>query len=233
MTNAFIRKLASTCLPPCAAAHGNAGTVHYLVRRQVVDGAVGFSVKTIRIIVAASPGTADDFFARSVAAELKSRYKPRVFVDNRPSAGGLIGNSLASKAAADGHTLGMVSVKRLVTELLHDATPYRAVADIVRRCARRIHHQCSGRNTRDTGLPEAQIDSWSGIVAPKGTPRRIVEQLHGDIVRGLRKAPLRQLFQSLGAESTPESTPDGFMRMMQEEYARYQTLIRVGGIKVE
>ena len=111
--------------------HGNCGTVHYLVRRQVVDGAVGFSVKTIRIIVAASPGTADDFFARSVAAELKSRYKPRVFVDNRPSAGGLIGNSLVSKAAADGHTLGMVSVKRLVTELLHDATPYRAVADIV------------------------------------------------------------------------------------------------------
>jgi tripartite-type tricarboxylate transporter receptor subunit TctC len=85
----------------------------------------------------------------------------------------------------------------------------------------------------EVGLPEAQVDSWSGIVAPKGTPRRIVEQLHGDIVRGLRKAALRELFVRQGAESTPESTPDGFTRLMHGEYLRYQTLIREGGIKPE
>jgi tripartite-type tricarboxylate transporter receptor subunit TctC len=85
----------------------------------------------------------------------------------------------------------------------------------------------------EVGLPEAQVDTWSGIVAPKGTPRRVVEQLHGDIVRGLRKAALRELFMRQGAESTPESTPDGFTRMMQGEYSRYQALIRVGGIKPE
>jgi tripartite-type tricarboxylate transporter receptor subunit TctC len=85
----------------------------------------------------------------------------------------------------------------------------------------------------EVGLPEAQVDTWSGIVAPRGTPRRIVEQLHGDIVRNLRKAELRDLFVRQGAESTPESTPDGFSRMMQEEYLRYQTLIRVGGIRPE
>jgi len=85
----------------------------------------------------------------------------------------------------------------------------------------------------EVGLPEAQFDSWSGIVAPRGTPRRIVEQLHGDIVRGLRKAALRELFVRQGAESTPESTPDGFTRLMHGEYLRYQTLIREGGIKPE
>jgi tripartite-type tricarboxylate transporter receptor subunit TctC len=85
----------------------------------------------------------------------------------------------------------------------------------------------------EVGLPEAQFDSWSGIVAPKGTPRRIVEQLHGDIVRGLRKVALRQRFMRQGAESTPEGTPDGFMRHMQEEYLRYQALIRDGGIRPE
>ena len=64
-------------------------------------------------------------------------------------------------------------------------------------------------------------------------PRRIVEQLHGDIVRGLRKAGLRELFVRQGAESTPEGTPDGFSRLMQVEYLRYQALIRDGGIKPE
>jgi tripartite-type tricarboxylate transporter receptor subunit TctC len=85
----------------------------------------------------------------------------------------------------------------------------------------------------ELGLPEAQFDSWSGIVAPRGTPRRIVEQLHGDIVRGLRKAALREQFARQGAESTPESTPDGFSRLMHIEYLRYRALIREGGIKPE
>jgi len=81
------------------------------------------------------------------------------------------------------------------------------------------------------GLPEAQFDSWSGIVAPKGTPRRIVEQLHSDIVRVLRKREMRELFARQGAETMPESTPDGFTRLMQSEYLRYQTLMREEGIK--
>jgi tripartite-type tricarboxylate transporter receptor subunit TctC len=85
----------------------------------------------------------------------------------------------------------------------------------------------------ELGLPEAQFDSWSGIVAPRGTPRRIVEQLHGDVVRGLRKPAVRVLFARQGAESTLENTPDGFMRLMQGEYLRYQALIREGGIKPE
>jgi len=85
----------------------------------------------------------------------------------------------------------------------------------------------------EVGMPDAQFDRWSGIVAPSGTPRRIVEQLHGDIVHGLRKATLRAQFARQGAESTPESTPDGFMRLMQEEYLRYQALIRDRGIRLD
>jgi tripartite-type tricarboxylate transporter receptor subunit TctC len=295
--------------------------------------------KPIRIIVASSPGTASDFFARSLGEELSAVYKQRVVIDNRAGAGGLIGNNMVSKANADGYTLGMVDVTRIITELMRDRAPYSALADIVgvthvasitnvlavtntlpvrtapdfvaqararpgefnyaslgigsaSHLAGEVFTQAVGiaavhvpfRNLYDSiiemglgrvhyavytlpsvlpplregrmralavmtpqrspalpnvpaiaevGLPEAQFDSWSGVVAPKGTPRRIVEQLHGDIVRGLRKAALRELFVRQGAESTPEGTPDGFTRMMQVEYAKYQTMIRVGGIKPE
>ena len=298
-----------------------------------------YPVKTIRIIVATSPGAADDFFARVLGDELEAIYRQRVVIENRPGAGGLIGNRLVSRAKADGYTLGMVGVTRLITELLRDEAPFQALADIVgvahvasitnvlavtpaipvrtarefvayaRARAGELNYASLGigsashlagevftralgidavhvpyRNVSDTyvemvlgrvhyaiytlpavlgpvrgaqlralavmtpqrsaalpavpaiaefGLPEAQFDSWSGIVAPKGTPRRIVEQLHGDIVRGLRKGTLRKLFVRQGAESTPESTPDGFMRHMQEEYLHYQALIRDGGIKPE
>jgi len=294
-----------------------------------------FPVKPIRIIVATSPGAADDFFARLVAGELEAFYRQRIIIENRAGAGGLIGNILLSRATADGYTLGMVSVTRITTQLARDQPSYRALADIVGvahvasitnvlavapalpvrtasefaayACPRfgELNYASLGvgsashlagelftralrveamhvpfRNVSDTfvemglgrvhyavytlpavltsvrdgrlralavmtpqrspalpavpaiaefGLPEAQFDSWSGIVAPRGTPRRIVEQLHGDIVRGLRKTALRRQFVRQGAESTPESTPDGFMRLMQEEYLRYHALIRDGG----
>lgn len=298
-----------------------------------------YPVKPIRIIVASSPGTASDLFARSLGEELGAFYRQRVVIDNRSGAGGLIGNTLVSRANADGYTLGMVDVTRIITELIRDQPPYRALADVVgvthvasitnvlavtpsipvrtapefvayaRARVGELNYASLGigsashlagevftravgidavhvpfRNLTDSivemalgrvhyavftlpavlgpvrdgrmralavmtpqrspvlpavpaigevGLPEAQVDSWSGIVVPKGTPRRIVEQLHGDIVRGLRKAALRELFVRQGAESTPESTPDGFTRLMHGEYLRYQTLIREGGIKPE
>lgn len=298
-----------------------------------------YPVKTIRIIVASSPGTASDIFARSLGEDLGDFYGQRVIVDNRPGAGGLIGNIRVSKANADGYTLGMIDVTRVITELMRDPPPYRALADIIgvthvasitnvlvtvpsmlarsapefvayaRASAGELNYASLGigsashlagelfnralginavhvpyRSLSDSfieialgrvhyaiytlpavlgpvrdgriralavmtpkrsptlpavpaiaevGLPEAQVDTWSGIVAPRGTPRRIVEQLHGDIVRGLRKAALRELFARQGAESMPESTPEGFTRMMRGEYLRYQALIREGGIKPE
>jgi tripartite-type tricarboxylate transporter receptor subunit TctC len=298
-----------------------------------------YPVKPIRIIVASSVGAADDFFARLLADELEVHYQRRVLIENRAGAGGLIGNTRVSRANADGYTLGMVGVTRLITELMREQPPYRALGDIVgvahvasitnvlavtrtlpvstarefvtyarvrpgelnyaslgigsashlaaevfsralgidavhvpfrvatdsfvEMALGRVHYAIytlpsalgpvrEGRlralavmtpqrsptlpnvpAIAEVGLPEAQFDSWCGIVAPTGTPRRIVEQLHSDIARALRKNGLRERFVRQGAESTPDSTPDGFMRHMQEEYLRFQSIIRVGGIKPE
>ena len=298
-----------------------------------------YPLRPIRIIVAGSPGSADEFFARILAEPLEAAYGERLVIDPRPGAGGLIGNMLVSRASSDGYTLGMVGVTRLITALMREQPPYRALADISAvvhvasitnvlvvapdiplrtaaefvRYARvrpgelnyaslgigsashlagalfsralhidavhvpfrtvtgttvemglgRVHYAVltlpsvigplrEGRlralavmtpqrsamlqqvpAIAEVGLPDAQFDSWSGVVAPRGTPRRIIEQLHGDITRVLRKTEMRKRFDSQGAESVSDSTPDGFMRMMQDEYVRYEGLIRAGGIKPE
>lgn len=167
-----------------------------------------YPLKPIRIIVAASPGAADDFFARALGID--AMHVPfRMVSDTFVEMGlGRVHYAVYILPAV----LGPVREGRL--RALAVMTPQRSstLPDVPA--------------IAEVGLPEAQFDSWSGIVAPKGTPRRIVEQLHGDIVRGLRKVALRERFMRQGAESTPESTPDGFMRHMQEEYLRYQALIR-------
>ena len=74
---------------------------------------------------------AQEFECSFEAAVVGAYYGKRVIVENRPGAGGLIGNMHVSKASADGHTLGMVDVTRIITELMRDPPPYRALADII------------------------------------------------------------------------------------------------------
>ena len=99
--------------------------------RAHAQSAPDYPVKPIRIIVASSVGAADDFFARLLADELETLYQRRVLIENRPGAGGLIGNKRMSQAPADGYTLGMVGVTRLITELMREQPPFRALGDIV------------------------------------------------------------------------------------------------------
>ena len=64
-----------------------------------------YPARTIRIIVAASPGAAEDFFARTVGTELEDVYRRRVIVDNRAGGNTIIGTELVAKAAPDGYTI--------------------------------------------------------------------------------------------------------------------------------
>lgn len=66
-----------------------------------------YPTKPMRIIVPASPGGGTDAAARIIAAALTQGLGQQVVVENRPGAGGLIGNEVAAKAPADGYTLLM------------------------------------------------------------------------------------------------------------------------------
>lgn len=64
-----------------------------------------FPEKPITLIVAYPPGGDSDATARLFADKLSQRLKQPVLVENRPGAGGVVGNSYVSKAKPDGYTL--------------------------------------------------------------------------------------------------------------------------------
>jgi len=88
--------------------------------------------KPVRWIVAVGPGGGDDFTARQVAAELSKILGQPFVVENRPGAGGMIGQAFVAKSAPDGYTLllagGSMAGAHYVNanmgyDLLRDFTP--------------------------------------------------------------------------------------------------------------
>lgn len=61
--------------------------------------------KPISVIVGYPPGGDTDAMARLFADKLAQRLKQTVIVENKPGAGGTVGNSFVGKARADGYTL--------------------------------------------------------------------------------------------------------------------------------
>ena len=83
----------------------------------------------------------------------------------------------------------------------------------------------------EAGFPEATSDAWFGIVAPAGTPKKIIAQINADVIKVLREPETKEKFLRQGAEFVDDTTPDGFGRLLKTEYLRYQKLIKDVGIK--
>lgn len=67
--------------------------------------AQGFPNRPVHIVVAAVPGGGDDIPARLLAAKMSELLGQQFVVENKPGAGGMIGQTYVAKAPPDGYTL--------------------------------------------------------------------------------------------------------------------------------
>jgi tripartite-type tricarboxylate transporter receptor subunit TctC len=95
-----------------------------------------YPAKPVRIIVASGPGSGDDFATRVLANELSILLKQQFVVENRPGAGGVIGQTAVMKSPPDGYMLllagGSMAGARFVNaavtyDVLKDFTPISTV----------------------------------------------------------------------------------------------------------
>ncbi len=86
--------------------------------------------KPIRVIVGFAPGGGTDIAARTLGQKLSEAFGQQIVVDNRPGAGGTIGDALAAKAPADGYTLLMTANgPHAIAPSLYASLPYDIFRD--------------------------------------------------------------------------------------------------------
>ena len=84
----------------------------------------------------------------------------------------------------------------------------------------------------ESGLQGFEIASWSGVMAPAGTPRDIVSRLHRAIAAGMHAADLQSVLDEMGYEPSG-NTPEQFAAMIRDEYAKFARVVREAGITAE
>lgn len=71
---------------------------------------------------------------------------------------------------------------------------------------------------------------WYGIVAPRSTPRAIVAKMQGATAKACANPVIRDRLASQGVE-TVGSTPEEFGSWLQQEWVKWEKVIRTAGIK--
>jgi tripartite-type tricarboxylate transporter receptor subunit TctC len=83
----------------------------------------------------------------------------------------------------------------------------------------------------ESGVKGYDASTWYGLLAPAGTPKAIVDRLHGDTVKILA-GPTRQRLEAQGFE--PDGgTPAAFAAYIQSEIIKWAKVIKDAGIPAE
>ena len=81
-------------------------------------------------------------------------------------------------------------------------------------------------------LPGYELGSWYGLFAPARTPAALVRRIHGEIVKVIGDAAVKQQFAGLGAEPVG-STPDAFRSVLEKDLVKWAKVAREAKVKVE
>jgi tripartite-type tricarboxylate transporter receptor subunit TctC len=83
----------------------------------------------------------------------------------------------------------------------------------------------------EAGVKGYEATIWLGMLAPKGTPREVVDKLNADIRKVLADPEAMSLMHKAGVE-VATSTPEEFQALMQQELDRWGKVVKETGAVV-
>jgi tripartite-type tricarboxylate transporter receptor subunit TctC len=84
----------------------------------------------------------------------------------------------------------------------------------------------------EAGVPNAEVGSWFGVLAPAGTPDAIVGALTREIGKALAADDAKGRLDAMGAEPT-YLAPEEFARLIRADTEKWARLVKATGAQAE
>jgi len=84
----------------------------------------------------------------------------------------------------------------------------------------------------EAGVPGFVVTQWHGILAPRGTPRALIDRLHRELVKAVRQPDVATRLASDGTEGIAGS-PEEFATHLKSERERWAKVVKVANIHSE
>jgi tripartite-type tricarboxylate transporter receptor subunit TctC len=84
----------------------------------------------------------------------------------------------------------------------------------------------------EAGVPGYEVTTWSGVIAPAGLQRSVLDKLNGAVNAALEAPEVKARFEQIGSEGGG-GTPDAFGELIRRDSRKWAEVIRRSGAKIE
>jgi tripartite-type tricarboxylate transporter receptor subunit TctC len=98
--------------------------------------------------------------------------------------------------------------------------------------ARRLSALPNVPTAAEAGIKGYESAAWFAFLAPRGTPRPIIDKLHAEVVSAMADVTVRSRFSDFGAEPMA-TTPEELARFISSEIVKWREIITKAAISID
>jgi tripartite-type tricarboxylate transporter receptor subunit TctC len=87
--------------------------------------------------------------------------------------------------------------------------------------------------TAEAGLPAWQTYSCIMMLAPKGTPRAVIERVNREANAAMASDEVKERLSKLGIDALESSTPESTAKFIRDEAEKWAPIVKATGAQVE
>lgn len=85
----------------------------------------------------------------------------------------------------------------------------------------------------EAGVPGFEASQWVGFLAPRGTPKAIVDRLAVEVNKALARQDVKADLAKQGMDVDGTSTPEAFAKFMKVDLAKWADVVKKAHVKVD
>jgi tripartite-type tricarboxylate transporter receptor subunit TctC len=98
--------------------------------------------------------------------------------------------------------------------------------------AKRVKQLSDVPSAPEVGLPGLAVESWFGVLGPKGMPPEVVKRLHAEMVKAIASKELVDMLGRQGLEPL-SNTPEEYAAMIKADAPKWAAAVKASGAKVQ